>query len=91
MTKSGIPRLGSSAQPWQCVAISGRISVRYISKLGPLNHITERISMTALALIIKHQTQPGKREEVRKVWEKHMAPAIASNPGYRVLLLLRQY
>jgi quinol monooxygenase YgiN len=38
--------------------------------------------MTALALIIKHKTQPGKREEARRVWEKHMAPAIASNPGH---------
>ena len=38
--------------------------------------------MTALALIIKHKTQPGKREEVRKIWEKHMAPAISSNPGH---------
>ena len=38
--------------------------------------------MTAFALIIKHTTQPGKREEVRKIWERHMAPAIASNPGH---------
>ncbi|MBT9552175.1 MAG: antibiotic biosynthesis monooxygenase [Hydrogenophaga sp.] len=38
--------------------------------------------MTAFALIIKHQTQPGQREAVRKIWEKHMAPAIASNPGH---------
>ncbi|KRD47940.1 monooxygenase [Acidovorax sp. Root275] len=38
--------------------------------------------MTAFALIIKHKTLPGKREEVRKIWEKHMAPAIASNPGH---------
>lgn len=28
--------------------------------------------MTPFALIVKHQTQPGKRDEVRKVWEKHM-------------------
>jgi quinol monooxygenase YgiN len=38
--------------------------------------------MTTLALIIKHKTQPGKREEVRKVWEKHLAPAIAFNRGH---------
>lgn len=38
--------------------------------------------MTTFALIVKHQTQPGKRDEVRKVWEKHMAPAIAANPGH---------
>ena len=38
--------------------------------------------MTALALIVKHKTQPGKRDEVRQVWERHMAPAIAANPGH---------
>lgn len=38
--------------------------------------------MTQLALIIKHKTQPGKREEVRAVWEKHMAPAVSGNPGH---------
>ena len=38
--------------------------------------------MDSFALIVKHRTQPGKRDEVRKVWEKHMAPAVASNPGH---------
>ena len=38
--------------------------------------------MSNLALIIKHKTQPGKRDEVRKVWEKHMAPAVSGNPGH---------
>ena len=38
--------------------------------------------MTQLALIIKHKTLPGKRDEVRAVWEKHMAPAVSSNPGH---------
>lgn len=38
--------------------------------------------MTSLALIIKHKTQPGKRDEVRKVWERHMAPAVSANPGH---------
>ena len=38
--------------------------------------------MSSFALIIKHKTQPGKRDEVRKVWEKHMAPAISANAGH---------
>jgi quinol monooxygenase YgiN len=38
--------------------------------------------MSSLALVVRHKTQPGKRDEVRKVWEKHMAPAVASNPGH---------
>ncbi|MGO1914139.1 MAG: putative quinol monooxygenase, partial [Halomonadaceae bacterium] len=40
------------------------------------------VPMTSFALIIKHKTQPGKRDEVRKVWENHMAPAISANPGH---------
>jgi quinol monooxygenase YgiN len=42
--------------------------------------------MAAFAFIIKHKTQPDKRDEVRKVWEKQMAPAIASNPGHTAYL-----
>jgi quinol monooxygenase YgiN len=38
--------------------------------------------MSSFALIVKHETQPGKRDEVRSVWEKHMAPAISANPGH---------
>lgn len=38
--------------------------------------------MTPLALIVKHKTKPGKRDEVRNVWEKHMAPAVSANPGH---------
>lgn len=38
--------------------------------------------MTQLALIIRHQALPGMREAVREVWESHMSPAVASNPGH---------
>lgn len=38
--------------------------------------------MANLALIIRHKTLPGKRDEVRAVWEKHMAPAVSGNPGH---------
>jgi quinol monooxygenase YgiN len=38
--------------------------------------------MSQIALFIKHKTLPGKRDDVQKVWKKHMAPAIAANPGH---------
>jgi quinol monooxygenase YgiN len=38
--------------------------------------------MPQTALFIRHKTLPGKRDQVRSVWEKHMAPAIAANPGH---------
>ena len=38
--------------------------------------------MTPIALFVEHKTLPGKRGEVCKVWERHMAPAIAGDPGH---------
>jgi quinol monooxygenase YgiN len=38
--------------------------------------------VAATALFIRHKTLPGKRDQVRSVWERHMAPAIAANPGH---------
>lgn len=38
--------------------------------------------MAQLALIIRHQTKPGRRDDVQKVWEAHMAPAVDGNPGH---------
>jgi quinol monooxygenase YgiN len=38
--------------------------------------------MTGFALFITHRTLPGKRDEVRHVWEAHMAPEIAKNAGH---------
>lgn len=49
---------------------------------APLSTTIASMQMTQLALIIKHKTLPGKRDEVRAIWEKHMAPAVSSNPGH---------
>jgi len=38
--------------------------------------------VTNLALFITHRALPGKRDEVRQVWETHMGPAVASHPGH---------
>lgn len=38
--------------------------------------------MSGYALIIQHRTQPGRRAEVQKVWQKHMQPAITANEGH---------
>ena len=34
-----------------------------------------------LALVIKTKCQPGKRDEVRALWEKHLQPHSKSNTG----------
>ena len=38
--------------------------------------------MTMIAVLIRHKTRPGKRDEVRAVWERHMRPAIDRHPGH---------
>lgn len=38
--------------------------------------------MTKVALFIKHKSLPGKRAEVRGVWERHMQPRIAQNEAH---------
>ena len=38
--------------------------------------------MAAHALFVRHKTQPGRRDDVRAVWERHMRSRIESNPGH---------
>lgn len=38
--------------------------------------------MSKVALFIKHRSLPGKRDEVRGVWERHMRPQIARNKAH---------
>jgi quinol monooxygenase YgiN len=38
--------------------------------------------MSKTALFIRHQAQPGRRDEVRRVWEKHVQPRVKANPAH---------
>ncbi len=38
--------------------------------------------MSKVALFIKHKSLPGKRDQVRSVWERHMQPRIARNKAH---------
>ena len=38
--------------------------------------------MSKTALFIRHQAKPGKRDEVRRVWEKYVKPRAAANPAH---------
>lgn len=40
--------------------------------------------MSKIALFIKTKTQPGKREEAQKLWEKHLKPGAQANPNQEV-------
>ena len=33
-------------------------------------------------LFLQHRTRPGARAHVQGVWNKHMRPAVAANPGH---------
>ena len=38
--------------------------------------------MSKTALFIRHQAKPGQRDDVRRVWEKHVKPRAAANPAH---------
>lgn len=38
--------------------------------------------MNKVALFIRHVSLPGKRDEVREVWERHMRPRIETNKAH---------
>ena len=38
--------------------------------------------MSKSALFIRHRSLPGKRDEVRRIWEKHLPARVASNPAH---------
>jgi quinol monooxygenase YgiN len=38
--------------------------------------------MSKAALFVRHQALPGKRDDVRRVWEKHVKPRAAANPAH---------
>jgi quinol monooxygenase YgiN len=47
-----------------------------------LEKLRRIVAASKVALFVTHKTRPGKRDEVRRVWERHMAPAIAANAGH---------
>lgn len=38
--------------------------------------------MAKAALFIRHKALPGKRDEVRRIWEKHLRPRIQDNAAH---------
>lgn len=42
--------------------------------------------MAKVALVIKSKSQPGKREEVRQLYEKHLAPRAQANAAQELVL-----
>jgi quinol monooxygenase YgiN len=38
--------------------------------------------MSEIAVFIIHRALPGRRDDVHRVWERHLQPAIAANPAH---------
>lgn len=38
--------------------------------------------MSQSALFIRHQAKPGQRDDVRRIWEKHVKPRVEANPDH---------
>jgi quinol monooxygenase YgiN len=42
--------------------------------------------MAKLTLIVSARTQPGRREEVRALWDRHLRPRAEANPAQELYL-----
>ncbi|MGL4460534.1 MAG: putative quinol monooxygenase [Planctomycetia bacterium] len=40
------------------------------------------VDVMPTALFVRHQALPGKRDDVRRIWEKYVQPRAAVNPGH---------
>lgn len=40
------------------------------------------IVMSQPTVFVRHKTLPGRRDDVRAAWERHLQAAIAANPGF---------
>lgn len=38
--------------------------------------------MSKTALFIRHRAKPGHREDVQRIWEKHVKPRVISSPAH---------
>ena len=38
--------------------------------------------MSKAALFVRHRARPGRREDVRRVWEKHVKPRVEANANH---------
>ncbi|MBA3712690.1 MAG: antibiotic biosynthesis monooxygenase [Pyrinomonadaceae bacterium] len=38
--------------------------------------------MNKTALFIRHRAQSGRRDDVQRVWEKHVKPRVEANPAH---------
>jgi quinol monooxygenase YgiN len=38
--------------------------------------------VSQVALFVRHRALPGRREDLRRAWEKHVRPRAAGNPGH---------
>lgn len=39
--------------------------------------------MNKHALFVQHRTLPGKRQDVERVWQKHIKPAVSANASHQ--------
>ncbi len=40
-------------------------------------------AMSRTALFIRHRARPGCRDEVQRIWEKHVKPRVEANPAHQ--------
>ena len=44
--------------------------------------LNREMSVSKAALFFRHRAKPGRREDVRRVWEKHVKPQVEANAAH---------
>lgn len=44
--------------------------------------------MSRAALFVKHKAEPGLRDDVRRIWEKHVQPRVDANRAHEAIIFV---
>jgi quinol monooxygenase YgiN len=69
-----------------CIKLAARRERRrkYRQHAGSVGSSRKETKVPKVAVIVKTQTQPGKRDEVRRLWEVHLRPRVEANAAQEV-------
>ncbi len=72
---SGGPRQNAASRPGTSTSPNARAG-------APGGATPSHRHMAPTALVIRHRTHPGRRDQVRAVWDRRVREAAARNPGH---------
>jgi quinol monooxygenase YgiN len=56
--------------------------IRFARILSSLRALVRHPDIMPTAIFIRHRALPGRRDDVRRIWEKYVQPRAAANPAH---------